>query len=187
MSADSSSWWIPLKFPISINTTHITPKGNIDHSCLVLSQFHHSFLPCITSPKFQWCCYLHHHSHLPGNKVPVEHMCSWWCITMESHQNEHVKCWAQIEERTREKTRWKWLVVSRKVKDFVLLRERLEEKNRAVIFPHRMNAWLKSYDLIYVWLTLICVPRHFHRSWTSTVLTLVLCENLRGLGLCESN
>lgn len=40
----------------------------------------------------------------------------------------------------------------------------IRRKNRALVFPHSMNAWLKSYNLIYVWITLISVPRHFYRS-----------------------
>lgn len=31
-----------------------------------------------------------------------------------------------------------------------------------------MNVWLKSYNLIYIWIIIsISVPRHFYRSWTS--------------------
>lgn len=49
----------------------------------------------------------------------------------------------------------KVLVVSQKVKNFVFFeseRERLEEKNRVLVFPHDMNTYLKSYNLIYVWI-----------------------------------
>lgn len=71
--------------------------------------------------------------------------------------------------------------------EFCPFEREIRGKIRVLVFPHSVNAWLKSYSLIYVWITLISVPRHFYRSWTFTVLTLALCENLRGFGLCERN
>ena len=49
-------------------------------------------------------------------------------------------------------------------------------KKRAFVFPHSMNVWLKilQFYLYLDYYSDFCSQK-FHRSWTSTVLSLLLC------------
>lgn len=181
-SADSSGWCPHRRRPSSASVPPTLPRKE---TLSAATGF------CPVSP---WLSSLHHLLRVPvrlsfTSPLLLAGMRSQWdaCVPGDVLRWNLTKMntWnAELRGEDKGENQRKWLAVPRRVKNFVLLRERLKEN--AELLPLHM-VWFKSYSW-FVWVFIsIPVPRHFHRSGTSTVSSAVLCENFKKFVLCESN
>lgn len=137
------------------------PKGNIDYSCLILPYF--IFSPASVPPNSNDAViYITIHifqgiksqrsTCVPGDVLR-------WNLTKRNMWSGELKQRRGQGGKPDESD-----CGFSESEEFGLLRERLEKK---LVPPHSMNAWLKPYNLIYIWIIIsISVLRHFHTSCT---------------------
>lgn len=133
---------------------HYPHKGNIDYSCLILPFF--TFFPASIPPnssdaviyitihifqgiKSQW------NTCVPGDVL-------WWNLTKMNTWNAELK--RRREQGGKPDESDLWFLGKQRILTFW---GRDLRKNRVLVFPCSMNVWLKSHNLIYIWIIMsIC-------------------------------